>query len=250
MPCAAQNNHSVVYVDLSNKKIPVASAFLMALERAVQAGGSSSFNFIKNIFFSEKNNEKIEYHMNSHTSINKDLLVDKVPEHLASIEARVLDLLKKSRVFLIFDHAHNLSGDQLTYEFCAFLRNLLVTHRERLKPIYGTSDMQQWASVFKNPRSPLNSEGASVHKLPVLDRVFVKQALQKSEILMDLDQGVQCFHLLHNRPDVFMRMLIDWRAQSQKQDDFLEFFKQFVIDLEGDKSLKEDQRMKNSVLYH
>lgn len=231
MPCAIDNDHSVVYVDLSNEKIPVTAAVLMALDRVLTVGNAQnvSFNFFKGLFVSSKSNNKKEFYLNNIKELEEDFFLDNIKIHLELIDLKINNILKKNKLLLIFDHAHVLVRDKIALEFSAFLRNLLIKNRDGLKPIYGTCDMKGWVSVFKNNKSPLNSEGASIHNLPALDRIFVKEVMRMAEIDIDIDDAMQCYKQLNQKPGMLLALVAGWSAESS--DNFFTYCSKFVAEM-------------------
>ena len=250
MSCAAANEYSVVYVDLSNKKVPVTAAFLMALDRVLVAGNSAnvSFNFFKGLFVSGKSHYPNDYYLNGGEGGDQLFFLNNMSVHLELMEAKVMDILKKNRLLLIFDHAHNLGADLIADEFCIFLRRILVQYRDRLKPIYGTCDIPQWSAIFKNPRSALYSEGASMHHLPVLDRIFVREVMQKSGIRIELDEAVHYFKQIGCKPGIFLAMVSGW--SSSEHGEFVDYFNKFFLDMNAENCSTNDKKKESYVLHH
>ena len=219
MSCAVKNDHNVAYVDLSNKNVPVTAAVLMALDRVLTVGNASgmSFNFLKGIFFQDKNNKQrdLEFYLNSEDSIDLKYFSKNIEAHLKMIEEKILSIMKKKKLLLIFDHVDELSTGEVSEKFLRFFRTLLIEKRDHLKPIYATSDMECWAKIFKDTTSPLFSAGASVHNLPALDKPFLRAAFNHSAIgsQITIDDLFHSFHLMGKRPGIFLGMLAGWGAQ-------------------------------------
>lgn len=216
MPCAIRNDHSVAYVDLSNKNIPVTAAVLMALDRVLTASNSSnlSFDFLKGIFLSGKMLKNKDFYLNKSDAINEKYFIENSRAHFDLIEEKINIILDKKKLLIIFDHADELARDRLSLDFLSVLRSLLVSNRDVLKPIYGTSDMDVWTTIFKNTKSPLYSEGASVHKLPALDILFVRNLLGNTGIDVSLEELFYYFKLLGNRPGIFVALVLGWNKRT------------------------------------
>jgi hypothetical protein len=76
-------------------------------------------------------------------------------------------------------------------------------------PVYASHNITRWSLVFKNPKAPLYSEGASIHERPRLDRLFIHQLCTKVHTVMgmelDTEQVFHCFAQLGARPAALVR---------------------------------------------
>lgn len=246
MPCAIKNKHSVAYVDLSNKNISITAAVLMALDRVLLAGNSNNvnFGFLRNLFISSSALKSKEFYMNSADSIDESFFEKNAALHFELIREKIKSILAKNKLLLIFDHSHELLKDKISYDFCVFYKELLGNHRDELKPIYGTCDMDAWSAVFKSIQSPLYSEGASVHKLPPLGMLFVRELKARAVMECTFEELQHCFSLLNHRPGILMALILGWNKKSQPN------FVEYVYGAVDEMRVKREKAAANHKVKH
>lgn len=212
--CAQEEKYVTVYVDLSDPQVPVTAAVLAGLERVLSGSSvlQSGFNFLKGIFQSKLAQEcKVHNYQKKIEIIDNNYFIDNKVSHIALIESYFQKLLNYKSVLILIDHAHGLNKDELGQEFCAYFRSLISQHSSAIRPLYATNNMASWSGVFENRRSSLYSEGAFVHKLPALGKVFVREVIQRMGWPVSMEEAVKCFDLTDGRPGVFLATLAGWR---------------------------------------
>lgn len=213
IPCAHGDRYVTAYVDLSDPKIPATAAMLMGLER-VMAGSSvlqTGFNFLKGIFQSKDAGEsKVGNYLKKSAVIDTDYFLENKDAHLALVDSYFKKILNYKSLLILVDHAHELGKDELNREFCSYFKNLISEHAHSIRPLYATSNMGSWSGVFENRRSALYSEGAFVHKLPALGKVFVRDVLGRTGRQVSMEEATRCFEMAGFRPGIFVGLLLGW----------------------------------------
>ena len=238
LPHAVDEGHCVIYVDLSDTSFPATAAFLIGLEKAMHGNSRNlgvSFNFFKGLFSPSKPNKNNSYLSKGALSIVDQAYFDEnFDEHIEIFDTKIKKIAEKSPVLIIVDHAQNLRLNKIGVKFANYFKDLLICNRFAIKPIYGMQTLDAWANVFKDPKFPLYSEGASVHTLPPLDRAFVRTVMNKVGATVHLDEAMHCFSMVKNQPGIFIAIIIAWDDKSGKS-----LSSHFVSALE-DKTLKEE----------
>lgn len=217
IPAALEDKFIPVYIDFSDTSVPVTVAFLIGLERAVLGSPVSnySFNVFKSLFVSKDGSacKKNDYLVES-VVIDLKLLEEKNCDYIELIDQYIKKISNFRKILFIVDHVENLSIEEKNKDFLNYYKFLLENKRSMVKAIYATSDMEKWSVVFKNPQSPLNSEGAFVHKLPMLARVFVREVLYRIGSPAYLEEAIRCFDILGCRPGIFISIVGSWKGNS------------------------------------
>ena len=219
IPCALSDKYVTVYIDLSDPKVPVTAAVLAGLER-VLAGSSvfqTSFNFLRNIFQAKIS---IDQKSKSNDFLRKTEIIDvnyffeNKDVHLSLIDNYFKKILEYKSVLVLVDHAHDLDKEDIGRDFCTYFRSLISQNSSMIRPLYATNNLSKWAGVFDNRRSALYSEGAFVHKLPILGKVFVREAVQRMGLGVSMEEACKCFDLVSGQPGVFIAMVMGWQHSS------------------------------------
>lgn len=209
VPCAHQQKYITIYIDLSDKKVPITVSVMVALEKTFSELSffKIGFNFLKGMLHSNS----VDKHLVNHEDLTDQLFFQKNNKNFLDLIDRLFQkLLINNQLLILVDHAHNLGKDELSLEFCVYFKNLIAKNSKNIRPLYATNNMDEWALVFKNRKSVLNSEGAFVHKLPMLGKVFVREVLLKMKIKISMEEAVRCFEMTACRPRDFIDGLIEW----------------------------------------
>lgn len=219
MPYACEQGYSVAYVDLSSPQVPFTTSMLMAMDRLLTSESiyDIGLNFLKDFFFSEKNKPSRgpEFYQNSPPRNDENYFQDTAQQHLELISQKVREATQDGNLLLIFDGAHALAKDALSLRFAQYLKDLLLEQRDRINPIYGTSDLDAWKLTFQNSESPLHSEGASIHRLPLLDIHFIRAWLDRQGLQIPIHEALQSFQQLASCPGLFIDLLSSWSASRE-----------------------------------
>jgi hypothetical protein len=215
MPYATQQGYGVAYVHLSNPLVPVAASMLMALDRlcASESHAQGGLSFLKSIFQPSKKKaaKGVDYY-HSTLPADAEYFVDDIDHQLHLISQKVEKAMQTGHLLLIFDDAHALARDAQALRFAEYLRGLLLEQRDQIFPIYGTSDLDTWRKTFQNKASPLHSEGACIHKLPLLDIHFLRAWIDRFAPHVDIHDAVHAFKQLGCCPGTFMELVDNWSA--------------------------------------
>lgn len=218
-PCAHEKNYVTVYIDLSEPEIPVTVAVLNGLVKTFDEASfyKTGLNYLKGVFqtsrlgvaefgkWAPKGEQK-----------NAMIFIENKGENLDLIDSYFKKLSSYKSILVLIDHSHQLGQSDLGREFSVYFKNLIVEKSNAIKVLYATCDMDKWALIFKNRNSSLNSEGAFVHKLPNLGKVFVREMLCRMKLNISIDEAVQCFEMTGSRPGVFVDILMDWKYSCEK----------------------------------
>jgi hypothetical protein len=219
MPYACEQGYSVAYVDLSSPQVPFTTSMLMAMDRLLTSESlyDIGLNFLKDFFSHEekKTSRGVEFYKNSVTQNDEKYFQDTEQQHLELISQKVGKATLDGNLLLIFDGAHALAKDALSPRFTQYLKDLLLEHRDRINPIYGTSDLDAWKLTFQNSESPLHSEGPSIHKLPLLDIHFIRAWLDRKGLQIHIHEALQSFLQLRCKPALFIDLVSSWSTSRE-----------------------------------
>ena len=215
IPCALNDKYVTVYIDLSDPEVPVTAAVLVGLERVLSGSSvfQTSFNFLKGIFQTKSSVEwknKSDAFFRKTEVIDKNFFIENKEIHFALIDNYFKKILEYKSVLVLVDHAHDLGKDEIGREFCSYFRGLISQNSSVIRPLYATNNLAAWGGVFDNRRSALYSEGAFVHKLPILGKVFVRELIQRMGLNISMEEACKCFELVSGRPGIFVGMLMGW----------------------------------------
>ena len=218
-PCAHEQKYLTVYIDLSDSEIAVTAAVLMGLEKTLVESSflRHGFNILKGILQSS-NAEGVEVKTwaSKEDMRNPRFFMENKEQHLVLIDNYFKKLSSYRSVLVLIDHAHQLNQLDLGRDFSVYFRNLIIKNSNNIKPLYATNDMDKWGLVFKNRNFPLNSEGAFLHKLPSLGKVFVREVLLRMRLDISMEEATQCFAMTGNKPGFFIFILMGWSKTSGK----------------------------------
>ena len=244
LPCALDDKYATVYIDLSDPQVPVTAAVLASLER-VLVGSSvfqSSFNFLKGIFQSKvavETKVKSEYLTRKTEIIDQRFFVENKDSHLALIDNYFKRIFEYKSVIVIIDHADQLGKDEIGREFCAYFRTLITENSSVVRPLYATNNLSGWSGIFDNRRSALYSEGAFVHKLPIMGKVFVREIIRRLGQDISIEEAYKCFELTGGKPGIFTCMLMGWQPNLG-----MPLYTYFSLELEAGKVKKNIDTIK------
>ena len=246
--CARDDKYVTVYIDFSDPKVPVTAAVLAGLERVLSGSSifQSSFNFLRGLFQSrmpyEARVKTSEFKRNLEI-IDEDFFIQNKVMHLALIDSYFKKIFEYKSVIVIVDHADELNKDDLGKEFCLYFRSLISQNSNVVRPLYGTNNLSAWSGVFDNRSSALYSEGAFVHKLPILGKVFVREVINRLGLDISMEESYKCFELVGGKPGVFMRLIMAWKTNYS-----VSLFDYFSIEVEVPKKNKNNA-VPNKILF-
>lgn len=217
VPEARANGYVVAYIDLSDAATPVSFSCMQGVRLLLKGEsiGQQSWRFLRSLFHSASALDK-EWQPDGPAQLGDAYYTEHVEQHAQLLEKLLCEIAQDTeRLLLIVDGAQEFARDKVATRMAWALRNAINAHRNHIWPLYGSSNMQRWHSVFQDPHAPLYSEGASVHGLPVLGKPFVRQfcaQLQMDPMLLDMDEVARCFVQLGCRPKLLHEMLRLWWA--------------------------------------
>lgn len=208
-PQAISQDFLVAYVDLSDPQVPASQAFILAIESIASSDSFSQMGWkLLKTLVSRKNPPPAPLPV-PQNSAQMTCSVEQLESQIQKLETLLVDIVKERRLLLLVDHAHELARDADAVRVAQCLRGVIMEHRSHMWPVYASHNITRWSLVFKNPKAPLYSEGASIHELPRLDRLFIRQLCTKVHTVMgmelDTEQVFHCFAQLGARPAALVR---------------------------------------------